>query len=72
MNEGTKVTAPVIGNAIAYFIIIYLAQGSEVVVENTPEAVAMGGAIVTYVLMQFNKIVSWTGGLISSKIGGSD
>lgn len=63
-SQTEKATSPLIGNAIAYFLVPVLVTKGLVENEATPEAIAMGGAVVTYILLQLRAFIRWAADLI--------
>lgn len=59
-----KVAAPGIGNAIAYFLVIYVASQGLIEEGDKVEAVAFGGAIITYVLLQVRAAFTFVADMI--------
>lgn len=57
-------SAPSVGNAVAYFLIMYLIYKGIVPEETRTEAALMAGAIVSHLMMELRGIVSFIGGLI--------
>lgn len=64
-SQTEKVASPFIGNAIAYFLVPALVSKGVIEKPADPElALAMGGAVVIWALLQARTFLSWLGGLI--------
>lgn len=72
MKVAERTGAPALGNAIAYFAVLWAVGGGVewIKPEHQVEAVAMAGALFTYALNELRHVSSWLGELIRRKRGG--
>ncbi len=63
-SQTEKLGAPAIGNAVAFFVVLWAVSKGIVDTDDKAEAVAMGGAIASYLLLQVRQLFAWLGGLI--------
>lgn len=68
-TQAGKAAAPGVGNAIAYFLVLYVATKGWVGDDDKMEAVAFAGAIVTYVLLQLGVAFGAIGRAVQSVWG---
>lgn len=57
-----------IGNAFAYFVVLYYVQQGHLAEQNIGEAVAFGGAIISYALLQLRTAIKWVARLIETRL----
>ena len=68
MSQTVNRTAPTLGNAVAYFVILYLVLEGHIPEKYHVEAVAMAGAVLGNVIMDTKAFFRWVGGLIEGKV----
>ena len=60
MKTAERTAAPALGNAIAYFFVLWAVVNVEWIrPEHQVEAVAMAGALCTYALNELRHVSSW-------------
>lgn len=70
-RHGEKVGAPLIGNSIAYFVVVLiLVRNGWLDARDTGEAIAMGGALVTWLLLQVGTGLGFIADLIRKRFTG--
>lgn len=73
MNTPERATAPGIGAAIGYFVVLYVTgKNGWLTAEHQTEAVAFAGAIFTHILIEGRSFVSWVRELIERKFNGPE
>lgn len=70
MSQVEKIAAPTVGTAIAYFLVLWAVMLGWIPDDNQAEAVAMGGAVVTFLLLQLGAFFRWAGRLIERAVNG--
>lgn len=69
-TQTEKAGAPAIGNAVAYFVVMLWMVKSDVIAENqAPEAIAMAGAIIAWLIFQVRSIIGFFADLIRRRYG---
>ncbi len=69
-TQTEKGAAPVVGNAFAYFIVVIWMKAKGYITEdNVAEAVAFGGAIITWIGLQVRAIFMGIGAAIRWAVG---
>ena len=71
MGQTVNRSAPSIGNAVAYFAILYLVLEGYIPEKYHVEAVAMAGAIFGNIVMDTKAFFRWVGTLIEKKVDGN-
>ena len=70
VDHAEKAGAPLVGNAIAYFVVVLWLVNKGIIPEDQQtEAVAMGGAIITWAGLQGRTIFGFVANLIRSRFG---
>ena len=61
MEQAINRASPTLGNAVGYFIILYLVLHGFLPEEHKAEAVAMAGIICTNMIMEVRGLLGWIG-----------
>lgn len=68
MEKVVNRSAPSIGVALAYFIIVlYAVPNGYILEDNQVEAVAMGSIVLANIVMEFKSFITWAGSLFKKE-----